>query len=132
MKKITASQIQKAVRSVAKDAFERAKEEEKLEDINDIVFEEVDSWWSNNLSGGRIDDLPAYPGSTTDINLLINAATVMQATNDGGWGIESDSGMWEGVAEKSPWAAVVIQAYHSFESAVNQEAYELVKKAKGE
>ena len=124
---LTAAKVKSAVKSIAKEAAERAKDEGKIDEISDIVFEEVDAWWSEHLGTGRLDSLPPYPESTHDMALLKDAATVMQACDDAGWGVQTDSGLWEGMAEKSPWSAVLAQAYHTLEQAVGIVAYELTK-----
>ena len=56
---LTAAKVKSTVKSLAREAARRAKEEDKVDEISDIVFEEVDGWWGNEIATGRLDDLPA-------------------------------------------------------------------------
>lgn len=107
-------------------ADEMSEEVEDHNDWGDRAFEETDSWWTDNIGGGRIDEYPEVPEDIVDIHRLQDAVTILQVAELEDWGIADDSGLWEGLA---PYPALMSQAFYTLEQALSQqEPEELFKK----
>lgn len=112
---LTKAQVKRFVRDTVK---EMRGEVQSHNEWVDRAFEEVDSWWGGAIGTGRIDQLPNVPETERNIKELADAVTILQTAQEEDWGIETDSGLWEGLA---PFPALVAQAFHTLQGAINQQ-----------
>lgn len=93
------------------------KEVDNHNDWVERANEEVDAWWGSHIGTGRIDQMGNIE-SDRDIRRLIDMTKIFELSVEEGWGVESDSGLWEGLA---PFGAIAAQAYHTLSGAIMQK-----------
>jgi len=114
-KGLTSASVRRAVQKLAKEAKDRSKTHEEWVDN---VTELVDKWWGDEMATGEISKMSPYPGNRKEVDLLRDIAVIFDEALENGWGVETDTGLWEGL---HPYPAIVAQAYFTLQSAVLQQ-----------